>query len=189
MTSKILFSKESFSFIKKNNNNYVLSFNIKNKNFNLVNIINFNLVQILFNLNKDIFECFSFKEENEQEANCFILMKHLFEDIGLSQYYCNLNIKKQTNNNSIFFVFETNYDNINLNNFQNINCDYNYVEKLFLEKIICEFKILSNNQIDIFIDIYILDEMKYPNIIENLIGLFVFKIFERIKIFIENVKI
>ena len=51
-----LYSKEGFRFVKNENNNYNLSFEMENNHIILSKIIDFNLVKLIYDLNVDIFK-------------------------------------------------------------------------------------------------------------------------------------
>ena len=47
-----LYSKEGFTFIKNEKNNYILTFEMENNHIILSKIIDFNLVKLIYDLNK-----------------------------------------------------------------------------------------------------------------------------------------
>lgn len=103
--SNIIMKKDGFSFEKLDNKCYYTTFDIKIKNLNLSDIINFDLIKVLYDLNPDIYDLVEIEKINENEANIIILMKHLFKDLGLPQKYSYLNIKFIKNHR--FFKFES----------------------------------------------------------------------------------
>ena len=62
-----LYSKEGFTFIKNEQNNYSLTFEMENNHIILSKIIDFNLVKLIYDLNKDIYEKANIKIINENE--------------------------------------------------------------------------------------------------------------------------
>ncbi len=54
--STILYDKNDTKIIKLENGNYNLLFSIENKNINLCSIINFELIKLIYELNKDVCE-------------------------------------------------------------------------------------------------------------------------------------
>jgi len=103
--SNVIMKREGFSFEKLDNKCYYTTFDIKNSNLNLYDIINFDLIKVLYDLNPDIFDLVEIEKINENEANLIIVMKHLFKDLGLAQKYSYLNIKLLKTNR--FFKFES----------------------------------------------------------------------------------
>lgn len=103
--SNIIMKRDGFSFEKIDNKCYYTTFDIKNNNLKLSDIINFDLIKVLYDLNPDIYDLVEIEKINENEANLIIIMKHLFKDIGISQKYSYLNIKLLKTNR--FFKFES----------------------------------------------------------------------------------
>lgn len=103
--SNVIMKKDGFSFEKLDNKCYYTTFDIKNNNLNLSDIINFDLIKVLYDLNPDIYDLVEIEKTNENEANLIIVMKHLFKDLGLAQKYSYLNIKFIKNHR--FFKFES----------------------------------------------------------------------------------
>ena len=103
--SNVIMKRDGFSFEKLDNKCYYTTFDIKNPNLNLYDIINFDIIKVLYDLNPDIYDLVEIEKINENEANLIIVMKHLFKDLGLPQKYSYLNIKllKTTR----FFKFES----------------------------------------------------------------------------------
>ena len=178
----ILYSKECFTLIKNDKNKYSLSFYIENNNILLSKILDFNLIKLIYELNPDIYEKVNIQILNENEAIVNLLMKHLFEDLGLPQRFSYLNIKKTNNNDTILFTTESIKDErppdmpedaelMNINN-SSIKCNVITPHKINFE---CNF-IFEKTMI-------------IPEVLEKLIGLILYKVFNRIKQFIENVKL
>ena len=104
----VIMKKDGFSFEKLDNKCYYTTFDIKNKNLNLTNIINFDIIKVLYDLNPDIYDLVEIEKINENESNLIIVMKHLFKDLGIPQKYSYLNIK--LHKTKYFFKFERFYD-------------------------------------------------------------------------------
>jgi hypothetical protein len=177
----ILYSKEGFNFIKNKKNDYSLSFQMENNNIILSKIIDFNLVKLIYDLNSDIYEKVNIKIINENEAIVNLLMKHLFQDLGLPQRFSYLHIKRYINQESISFFSESIKserppdmpDDAELMNITNsiINCN-----------------IITPHIIKFECNIVFDKTMIVPAIAEKMIGLILYKIFNRVKQFIENVR-
>ena len=89
-----LFNKENCTFKRYGLNKYLLEYFMENKNIYMEKIIDFSLIQLIYNLNPDIYEHIEFNKINENEVVAILLMKHFFEDIGFPQRYSFMNIKK-----------------------------------------------------------------------------------------------
>ena len=177
----ILYSKESFTFKRNDKNNYTLSFDMENKNIFLSKIIDFNLLKLIYDLNKDVYEKSNIKIINDNEAVFNLLMKHLFEDLGLPQRFSYINIKRIVKEKQIIFVSQTIKDERPPDmppdaEIMNINCliECNVLTPHFIQ---FEFNVLFEKTTII------------PAVTEKLIGLILFKLFKRVKQFIENVKL
>jgi len=181
---KIIFEKKGFKFFK-NDFKYCCSFSIINDNIYLPAIINFELIKIIHAINPDISERIELDKISENEVNCLILVKNLFEDLGLPQKYSYLNIKKVTdiNNNSILFhafpkKMTSEYKKLPA------NCESTNIHSV---KCICD--ILTNHEIKLTFDIYLQDNFYIPPFLEKMIALISNKLFNRVKQFIENITI
>ena len=103
----ILYSKEGFTFIRKQKNDYSLTFQMENNNIILSKIIDFNLIKLIYDLNSDIYEKVNLNIINDNEATVNLLMKHLFEELGLPQRFSYLHIKRIVSENNITFMSES----------------------------------------------------------------------------------
>jgi hypothetical protein len=176
-----LFSKEGFVFIKNEQNNYTLSFTIENNHIILPKILDFNLVKLIYDLNTDIYEKINLRIINENEATINLLMKHLFEDLGLPQRFSYVHIKRICSENSIEFVS----DSIKTKRPSDMPDDAQLVP---LKNMNCKCEIISQHRIKFISNIIFEDHMIVPPVLEKMIGLILYKIFSRVKQFIENVR-
>ncbi len=179
---EILYSKEGFTFVKNTKNNYSLSFQMENNNIILSKIIDFNLVKLIYDLNSDIYEKVKLVMINDNEATINLLMKHLFEDLGLPQRFSYLHMQKIMEENTIKFILHTIKserpdgmpDDAELMPIQNMNCN-------------C--LIVTPHRIKFTCNILFEPIMNIPSVAEKMVGLILYKIFNRVKQFIENVRI
>ena len=179
---KIIFEKKGFKFFKKDSN-YCCTFSIINNNIYLPSIISFELIKIIHSLNPDISESIELDKISDNEINCLIIIKNLFQDLGLPQKYGYLNIKKVINNNKILFhAFPK-------------NMDFEYkklpasCESVKIHSIKCICEIITNHELNFTFDIYLQDNFYIPPFLEKMIGLISHKLFNRVKQFIENITI
>ena len=178
INSTLVFSKEGLNIIKNNKNNYSLLFSIENNNIYLPNIIHFNTINILGELYPELIEKYDLQiNENKNEAIIYILFKHLFEDLGLPQYYIYIEIKKNITEN-ISFVFKS----IDLNN---IHFEIEPIN-ITNSKINCFIKSPHNISVEWNI---LLGNVDIPEYVEKILGLIIYKLFNGIKQFIENINI
>jgi hypothetical protein len=179
--SNTLYSKEGFVFKKNEKNNYSLSFEMENNNINLSKIIDFNLVKLIYDLNSDIYEKVNLQIINENEATIVLLMKHLFEEIGLPQRFSNIYMTKIVEENNIKFVSQT----IKSERPQNMPPD---AESMNIKTMTFNCNLLTQHKIKVTCNILFEDIMNIPEVIEKIVGLILYKIFNRVKQFIENVR-
>jgi len=183
MNKNIIFDKEGFILIKTEENSYNAKYLVENKNIILPNIIDFNLIKLIYELNNDIYEKVDIKIINDNEAICIFLIKHFFEDIGLPQKYSHMLIKKYVEKDSITFISQT-IETANKPEY--IPKDATLVK---MQRMICKCNIVTQNQIEFNISIHFVNNLEMPTYVEKIIGAIIFKIFIRVKQFIENVRI
>ncbi len=187
MTQETIFKRDDLEFIRCSENNYCITFNIKNNDMILPKIINFDLLKLVYELNPDIYEQTIMNVIDENNAKTVILMKHFFKDLGMAQAYFDLNITKVVDNDDYtMFISSQNYNNEDIlpefipdeaRHFPIININFS-------------FEKLSNHEIKFTCNIELQKQIeKIPQMIENFIGQILYKIFKRVKLFIENVKI
>jgi hypothetical protein len=178
----ILYSKEGFVFVKNKTNNYSLSFAMENANIVLPKIIDFNLVKLIYDLNNDIYEKVDLKIMNENEAILYSLMKHLFEDLGFPQRFSYLHITKIVGENNVKFISQT------IKSETPVGLPEN-VELMHIQSMICNCDIITQHKILFTVNILFDNTMVVPSVAEKLVGLILYKIFKRIKQFIEKVRV
>jgi hypothetical protein len=178
----MIFEKEGFQFLK-NKSKYSCTFSMINNNIYLPSIINFELLKIIHSLNPDISQNIEFEKISDNEVNCLIIVKNLFQDLGLPQKYSYLNMKKiSIDNRTILFhavpILTEIPDNLPA------NCESTNIHSI---KSICD--IITNHEIKFTFDIYLQQNFYIPPFLEKMIGLIIHKLFKRVKQFIENVVI
>ena len=183
MDFKIIIEKQDCTFARLKKNEYRITFTIQNNFIHLPSIINFDLVKLLYELNKDIFSSVTLEKINENEAITTLLMKHFFVDLGLPQKYAYFHIEKKEE-------FEEEKYNINF-----------YSKTIFAEKPeiipdeadLLAFKdmnllieIENSHKVNIVSSILLYENQDIPFFVEKFIGQIIYKIFNRLKQFIEN---
>jgi hypothetical protein len=175
----VLYSKEGFRFIKNEKNNYSLSFQMENNDIILEKIIDFNLVKLIYDLNNDIYETANIEMINENEAICNLLMKHLFEELGLPQRFSYLHMKKIVGENNIKFISQT------IKSERPKDMPIN-AELMPIKTMICDCYIITPHKIQFTCSVLFESSMNVPPVAEKIVGLILYKIFKRVKQFIEN---
>ena len=179
---EVLFNKEGLQFVKVKKNHYKLNFNMENKNIVLSKIIDFNLIKLIYDLNVDIYEKVGIEKINENEAIVTMLMKHLFEDIGLPQRFSYTHINKFHEDNKIIFLSNS----IKGSRPTGVPEDSELME-IENMSIICD--IITQHNVNFSLNIIFDSEVNIPVFVEKIVGVIVGKIFKRVKQFIENVRI
>lgn len=179
---EILYSKDGFTFVKNKKNNYQLTFQMENNQIVLSKIIDFNLIKLIYDLNGDIYEKVHLEKINENEAIMNILMKHLFEDLGLPQRFSYLHVTKQTNEDKITFVSNSIYSEHPQDMPEN-------AQQLPINNIRCECNMITPHRMSFSFNVIFENYMIIPSFAEKMVGLILFKIFNRVKQFLENIKV
>jgi len=178
----ILFNKDGFLFKKMDSHCYKVEFTMENKNILLANIINFNLIKLIYDLNPDIYEKVNLEKLSDNEVNITLLMKHFFEDLGLPQRYIYINMQKFIQDNIIWFESTS----ITKCRPENICSDASLMPIKHMSSV-C--KIITPHNIDFTFTIYFEENLDIPAFAEKMVGIILHKIFKRVKQFIENLRI
>jgi hypothetical protein len=181
----IIIDKNDFKFTKIDTELFNLTFEITNNNIVLPKIINFDLINLIFKLNPNIFV--SIKQELEEvkelkelkEVTIYVLLKDIFCEIGLPQYYTDLHIKKTNTLSGIRFLISNNINN-NKNNNKDTEC-------LPIEQIVIDFDVITSHYVKVNCDITLTDDHNLPQFTEKIIGNMIYNIFNKVKQFIENI--
>jgi len=177
----ILYSKDGFTFTKNSKNNYSLNFHMENKSIVLSKIIDFSLIKLIYDLNGDIYEKVNLQKLDDNRVVMCMLMKHLFEDLGLPQRFSYVHMIKQFEDNKITFTSQSIYSERP----EGMPAD---AEQMPLKNMICECNIVTQHRIGFSCNVIFEDHMMIPPFAEKMVGLILFKIFNRVKQFIENVR-
>jgi hypothetical protein len=179
---KVLVEKDGMKFIKLERNKYNLTFSIENKNINLVPIINFELIKLIYELNPDIYEKVILNKTNEEEAKITLLIKHFFNDLGFPQKYSHMGFEKTITEKGVNFIGASIFSE---------KPEYipSEVELLPIEILNIDCNVISPHNVDLNCIIVFHNSLVIPSFIEKIIGIIINKIFSRIKKFIENIKV
>lgn len=178
----ILTNKNGLLFSKCNENHYNLSFSMTNQNIILSKIINFDLIKLIYDLNPDIYENSNLEKYNDHEACLTLLMKNLFEDLGLPQKYTHVFVTKTVTDSHIIFVSKS---------IKNTKPEWIPVdaELMALKNMTSNCKIINPHLLEFTFDIVFEDHVKIPQFVEKMISVIIHKIFMRVKQFIENINV
>ena len=180
--SEILLNKEGLQFSRVQEKHYKLTFSMENHNIILANIIDFNLIKLIYDLNSDIYEKVVLDKMNDEEAVATLLIKHFFEDLGLPQRFSFLHIKKFVEESRITFVSQS----IRSHRPEGMPEE---AELMAINDLTSVCDIITPHKINFSCNIIFDPTMNIPPFAEKMVGLILFKIFKRVKQFIENVRL
>jgi hypothetical protein len=179
---QLISNKEGVVFSKIKKNNYKLTFSLENKNIDLSKIIDFSLIQLIYNLNSDVYESVKLEKLNDNEAVATMLMKHFFEDLGLPQRFSYVHIQKTLEKDSISFRSQS----IKSHRPDGMP---QYAELMSIKELLSICDIVNTHQINFSFCILFDDVMYIPPFAEKLVALILNKMFKRVKQFIENIRL
>ena len=178
---KEIYIKNDFVITRQERNKYYVNFSMQNNKTYLDSIINFNIMTILYEMNKDIFDDYKVQIINEEEADVYFLIKHFFSDLGLPQKYFHMHVKKviDKESNVISFACENStIDHLVIPN----KGDIANIDNIFIN---CHFT--SKHNVFINYKMFINPEVEIPAFMEKIMGIVASKIFLKTKQFIENI--
>lgn len=180
METALIFNKDGFQFSKHGTNQYHASFSLETNQVRIPALINIDFMKVIYELSPDLFESTSLEKLNETEGIITLLVKPLFEDLGVSQKYLYLHVKCTQNMQGIKIESQT----IHSQRPDGIPDDVDLVNVV---KLTNEFTIHSNHKVDVVNKIVLDDDVVIPPFVDKIIGTLLSKIFKRVKQFIEMV--
>ena len=178
---------DTFQMNKINTGEYNIHFYLENNNIQLNNIIDFHLLKLLYDLNMDIYEKIDLTIIDDTQATLLAINKHLFQDLGISQKYSLLKIKKNILKKENKIVFDL--QSIKKTNVKEIPQVPEKAEQMPIERFIITCNVINKHKIEIIIDFKIdTDLIKLPDFMENALCKIFIKMFKRVKQFIENIQ-
>lgn len=175
-----LYAKEDFKFTKVDNFHYNMQTTIENNRYLLANSIDFPWIKMVCDLNPDIYEKSILEIKNDSEAVLQILLKNLFEDLGLSQKYSHFKIRKTRHNNQIEFLADMVEQSAIPEGFPQD------AELMSMKQFVCTCSILSPHKVFFDFDIHFDENTYIPPFVEKAVGIVLNKIFTRVKQFINK---
>ena len=188
---KILYSKDSFKFLKNGDTEYSVNYVIENNSIQLDNIIDFPFIKLIYDLNRDIIERIELKMKEDNRALLVVVIKDIFEDLGIPQYYSCMIIERKYKNERII---EFSSEILNKSELMDIENEIDNTDKELIPilKFNSEYLKINNNKIECVNKIEISNNVNSNNIsieiVEKMIGKILYKIFNRIILFIKSIK-
>ena len=177
----VLVNKDGFMFSFVNKNHYRVKFDIENEHIFMAKIIDFPMIQLIYDLNGDIYEKVNVEYLNENEIIATIIIKHFFEDLGMPQKFSFIHMKKTIEQDRILFTGQS--ISSHLPEGMPIGS-----ELMKIQDLNCNCKLITPHSIDFNVDIIFDKSMLVPKFAEKMIGIILLKIFKRVKQFIENIR-
>jgi hypothetical protein len=174
---KTIQNKKGIKFNKINKNVYNISFVMENNNCVLSSLVNFDLINLIYKLNSDVYECIETEKINEDETNIILVLKKIFFDF-IPQKYAYLNVKKSISNNIITFSSVVIKDRKP----KGIN---ESLESINIETILNTFEIVNDHKIIFDCNLVFNNVTPVPAIFDTLFANLINKMFLRFKQFIE----
>ena len=178
--SNILLNKHGLVCCKEGAHEYSITYIIKNNNIVLSSILNFDLIELIYRLNPDIYEDVHLDKLNDNEATVVVIFKHLFEDLGLPQTYSYLHIVKTTENDKLIFTTQS------ICSERPSRVPINAM-RAPLHKVSTECTIIHPHEVHFKQYIFLNPKFNLPPFLEKIIVTIISKLFRRIKQFIEKI--
>jgi hypothetical protein len=139
-------------------------------------------MKLIYDLNPDIYIQSSIEKLSENEAIVTLLLKHLFEDIGLPQKYSYVHMKKIVEQNSVSFISQS------IRSHRPKGIPEN-AELMSIDHLECICNIESPHKINFIFEVKFDQKRRTPPLfVQKMIGVIMNKIFKRVKQFIENLR-
>ena len=159
-------------------NEYVLKFNISNKNINIRRFTDWNIFDLLFTLNRDILEDMVVSVINNGTRTYSYLFKRFGKELGISQRFMSFDLNLVKEKDSVI--------NYISNSSKKNNIIFSKSESVISNFTNFEINIINDNSMDITYYYHIDLDEQMPKSMENIAGVLIKKLFWRYKTFIEN---
>jgi hypothetical protein len=173
---------KNFLLVRVITNNYRISSCIENKNISVKDLLDFRLIDLMYQTNLDKFEKIHTNILNKNEGTVFLLITHLFKEFGLKQRYICFDIHKHNVEDGVVFLLTQNQEyGAQMN-------DKLDVQMLPITHIIYEFKIVSSTKLNLTQYIHFDNDVEIPAFLEPLFGAIIKTMLKRTIKFIEQLK-
>ena len=172
---------KTYLLVRIATNKYRMTTTIENKNIYMKNLLNFNLINLLYQTNLDKFDKINLNIINEEDANVFLLMKHLFKEMGLKQRYFCFDIKKVELENGISFILTQNAEYG-----KQVN-DCSNAHLMPIKHMLYNFELVSLHKLKMTQYMNFDPEVGLPSFLEPVFGLITKTMLKQMKQFIEAI--
>jgi len=182
---KKIIDKDEIKMERIDKNKYILRFSISSDKLYIKKLIGFDIAQILYEVNKDIFEDFDMNlNKNGHEAEVYFLIKHFFSDFGLPQKYMHLQIQKIQDEKSDAILFFC--QNANPDLYTSILNIPSKGEQMNTDLIHIVCNAINDHKVDVVNTIFLNNHVDIPAVVEKMAGILISKMFLKVKQFIET---
>jgi hypothetical protein len=180
----IIFKKKHLTVKKLGDCQYRCEFCIENNHIYIEKLVNFFLIEIAYELNKDIFDDYKMQKSSDRTATAFFLFRHFFADIGLKQTYIIASLFQKTDKAHAKFIASTDIDSAP----DGIHIPLG-AEKLLFHDVVLEYDIVNPHTVNFCLYFDINYKKDIPAFVEKFAVSVFSKMLLRIKQFIENYKL
>jgi len=184
--AKVLIDKKDHKMIRLKKNNYLFEYEISNEKILLEKIVNLELIKLIYEINKDVFDGFYLDINSEKTgATAFFLFKHLFEDFGMSQKYSHVDvsIEKSCSKSESKIIYRMKTNDTLPNNIE----PESKKELIPINNIVVVCNLITPHKMNVQISTTFHRNFELPEFIEKMSTNIISKIFLRIKQFIEKI--
>jgi len=178
----IILNKNGLQITKCSTNNYKLRFHLENNNIYIEKIIDFPLIKLVYDLNPDVYEKTNIENISDTQAKVTLLLRHFFEDLGMPQRYSYVHMTKHVERNKITFITKS----ITTEKPPNMPVDSVLMP---IQDLVATFELVTPHMTSVSFDILFDKRFNIPVFAEKIIAQILFKVFTRVKQFIENITI
>ena len=188
----LLFEKNTIRISKTQNEEYHMQCEIENKNLILEKIIDFDMMRLVYDLNADIYEKTELHKISDTEADIIFIMKDLFPDLGIPQRFAYLKVKKTVEKDPFTkktskIIFQSQIILDDNGEFKRPEQVSKNIYPLPIESMDIECIFFNEHKMSFFNKIKINQKkMKIPAFLEKMTSTIIYKVFSRLKQFIEN---
>lgn len=185
--TKLILEKNGILFNKIKNNIFNVHFKIANNHVHLPAFINFDFIRLIYDLNTDVYDYVSVTKSDDHNAYFLITMKHFFKDFGLPQRYSSIHVTQQQQQqppqqhsatNTVEFYGKT----VLTHKPPNLP---EKAELLPLEHMNMKFIVLSNHEVEVHVELIFEENFSLLPMVEKMVGMIIYKIFNKTKQFIQ----
>jgi len=180
--------KKDFTFSRVQKNKYRVVTKIENKNMQIKRVVDFHIVQLIYEINKEFFEKIHLDiNESKDQAYMCLMLRNLFEKIGFKQQCLSLQLTKVEPNESTV-VFMGKKDDKTIEKYMDSN-KVNGFEVIPVDKFTIISQLHSEHELDLTLELELNETTrKITYIAEKAFGMLLKHVFLKTKRFIEALK-